>query len=1020
MESLFSERIKILNLYDNVNLPEKAQKEYRLIPVKSSPEYFNQNYFSVLKQFWKYLRENPDLIFEILKNTNQEYLTSSFNFFIINDLFADIFNKEMISKKLYYVLEKLFEVEINKLNSIDNFQNILTDSNIGFILGGLILKEDILSYFSLILTDIIEGYENLNDNSMPLIFKVKDIEEHLLKEEEKYAIDLKRVDTQEEKREIMKRKKKENYLFNQLYKMNLPKETDSKTFCSNLTLSKYEEMILQNKKETELFTINYIPDLNKKDLIEKINKEKNELVKNYIQKQMKMLDNNDIFSNKKLLEKMQKSKKSQQILYFYQKSFIISMNLISQILNKINTSLDAIPSSMKKISKIIYDLLLKKFKNADTIEIYNQIAYFFFMKLFKYIFLSPDYYPIINNVILSEKTKKDIFKIFEILSQLISGHFYISNEETSDYTPFNWYFLEKINIIYNLCKKLVSSNKKKSNSNNDKDFFYSYSICFNKEIFENLLNIIDNKRNIIFINNNHHKFKEVVDNLLKNKDIKEQNQKIVHYFLYFEMIYSGNYLDIMNMNLKNKNFKIKEEEINLNLIQQKKLFNSTKNKSNEKIDLNNLSSIINLLSDILISLDDNEIDDFNYKIKNNSTKEVLKQIKNYYVSKSFALKNINTKTTKSNINKQNIPIEWHINSLLKCLDKLNESYTKNDYSTIYTLFSKEINNSLNKYNFTLLSNIIEKLKNAKNYTKYFKKCQKKYIELIINTKIKNFIEKEKINIIMKLTNNLKEKFITIYVPELNKDLEQNKNKLYFCKYISDFIAKFPNLSKIDKGQEPELFEVEDKINLKGALNIFMNILRDKMYKYFKENEKDTAFNKINKYILTKIYEKIYPQDYDNDDLLFYYKAISLSWIEPKHLKIPYEVNVDNIIPITNSFFKQVDYEKSPSCKMEVIEKIFNTINWVLKFSQGGNFSTDDIAPVFEYALIKARPERLSSNLRYLEFFITKGSELKDMYFDFLKNNMNSIKEINYTQFEGITEEEFKKKCLEANKKFLES
>ena len=998
-------------------MPERAQKEYIIVPIKSSSEYFNQNYFSLLKQFWKYLRENPDLIYEILKNANQDYLTSSFNFFLINDLFADIFNKELISKKLYYVIEKLFEVEINKLNNIDDFRNILTNSNIGFILGGLLLKEDILSYFSLILTEIIEGYENSDESSRPLIFKVKDIEEYLLKEEEKYNKELGRVDTEEEKGEIMKRKKKENYLFNQLYKMNFPKDTDTKSIYSNLTLSKNEEIIIQNRKERELF-INYIPDLNKKEIIEKINKEKNELVKSYMKKKLKMLENSDIFTNKILMENMQKSKNTEKIFYFYQKSFIISINFINKLLNKINSTLEAIPSSITKISKIIYDLLVKKFKNADTTELYNQILYFFFMKLFKYIFLSPDYYPLINNVILSEKTKTNLFKLFEIISQLISGDFYISNGDTSDYTPFNWYFLENINFIYNLCKKLISPHKKMSNSNNDKDFFYSYSICFNKEIVENLLNIIDKNRNIIFINNSHQKFKELVDNLIKNKEINIQNQKIVLYFLYLEILYFGKYLDIMNMNLNNKNFKIKEQEINLNLIQQKKSSYSLKNKANEKIDLNNLASIINLLSNILISLEENDIDEINHKIKNNSTKEVLKHMKNYFISKSYALTNINIKTTKSNINQQNIPIEWYINSLLNCLDKLNESFTKNDYNAIYTLFSKEIDNSLKKYDYSLLSSIIEKLRYVKYYIKYFKNCQKKYIELIINTKIKNFIEKEKINI--KLTYNLKEKLLTIIAPELDKDIELNKNKLDFCKYISDFIVKFPNLSKLDKGQEPELFDVEDKINLKGVLNTFMNILKDKMYKYFKENEKDTAFNKLKKYILTKIYEKIYPQDYDNDDLLFFYKAISLSWIEPKHLKIPYEVNVDNFIPITNSFFKQVDYEKSPSCKMEVIVKIFNTINWALKLSNAGNFSTDDIAPIFEYALIKARPTRLSSNLKYLEFFKTKGSELKDMYFDFLKSNMNSIKQINYSNFEGITEEEFKIKCLEANKQYIDS
>ena len=94
------------------------------------------------------------------------------------------------------------------MENINDFQKILTDSNIGFILGGLLLKEDIQYYFSLVLTDIIEEYENSDESSMPLIFKVKDIYEHLLKEEEKFKKELKRLDSNYEKKQILKRKKK--------------------------------------------------------------------------------------------------------------------------------------------------------------------------------------------------------------------------------------------------------------------------------------------------------------------------------------------------------------------------------------------------------------------------------------------------------------------------------------------------------------------------------------------------------------------------------------------------------------------------------------------------------------------------------------------------------------------------------------------------------------------------------------------------------------------------------------------
>ena len=972
-----------------------------------------------MKKFWKYIVGTPDFIYELIKNSNQDYLTSSYINFIFNDLFSDIFHPENISNSLYYVIEKLFESDINKLENINDFQKVITDSNTGFILGGLLFKENIQSYFSLVLTDIIEGYENSDESSKPIIFKIKDIDEYLKKEDEKFHKELTRSDTDEKRRELIKRQKKENYLFHQLYKMNLPKNTNTMTFCSTLTLTKYEEEIEKNKKENDLFIRKYVPDLNKKDLIEFISKEKNDNMKKYLQQKIKMCSNDiHLFSNQTLMNNIQKSIKSEKTLFFYQKSFIISINLINQILNKFTETIDAIPNSIKYISKIIFDLLKKKFYSADIIDIYKQVGCFFFMKLFKYIFLSPDYYPLINNVILSESTKKNIFKVFEIFSHLISGEFFKSNEETSDYTPFNWYFIDKINIVYDFCKKLISVQspvQKKPIPNGTKDYFFTYSICFNFEIFETTINIIKQNSNILFGNKKHQKLKELIDNLLKNFETNKPKEKnIINYFLYFDIIYSETYKDLMYETLTNKNFKITESTQMNRPFEHK---NSGSIKKKDEKEEKNLILAKNLMSDILIAIDENEINEIGYKIKNNSTKEMLKSLKNYYMSKSFSEKNINIQIN-NDLNKKNTPIEWYINSLIICLDKLSDYDSKNDFYNLYTSFTKDINNSIRHYNFKLLSQILDKLKYTKYCTKYIRNFQKKYVELIINSKIKSFIEKEKINVSIKLIYNLKEKTLSIYIPENGKEIESNKNNVDFCKNINDFISKFPNLTKIDKNIEPQLFEIEGNINLKGALNNYMEILKNKMKKYFKDNEKNIAFYKLKKYILSKIYEKIYPQDYDKDDLLFYHKTISLSWVEPRHLKIPNDIYVDNFIPITTSFFKQIDYEKSPSCKMEVIAKIFNTINSALRFSQGGNFSTDDIAPIFEYALIKARPERLSSNLRFLEYFITKGSELNNMYFDFLKDNMNNIKDSNYPQFDGVTEEEFKQKCYESYKAYI--
>ena len=208
------------------------------------------------------------------------------------------------------------------MQDISDFNKILNDSNIGYLLEGLLLRKDIQYYFSLILTDIIENYENSEDSSKPLLFRINDIQEYFSIEKEKYENELKTTNIESEKKEIMQRKNKETHLFNQLYKMNFPKNTESKNFFNNLTLSKAEEAILKNKKEMELFATKYLIDINKNDLNDLINKEKNPYIISYFKFNMKLLEeDSNIFSNKILLEKIQNSENSEKILFYYKKNF---------------------------------------------------------------------------------------------------------------------------------------------------------------------------------------------------------------------------------------------------------------------------------------------------------------------------------------------------------------------------------------------------------------------------------------------------------------------------------------------------------------------------------------------------------------------------------------------------------------------------------------------------------------------------------------------------------------------------
>ena len=370
-----SEKVKILSLYDNANLPDKAKKEYYFVSIEKSHTYFKDSYYSHLKKFWKYLRENPEMIYEILKYSEPEFLSSSFNNFIINDLFGDIFNPDNISNRLYFVIEKLLESEISKLQNISEFNQILNDSNIGYLLEGLLLRKDIQYYFSLILSDIIEEYENSEDSSKPLLFKISDIYDYLLKEKKIYEKELRRTNTDNE---IMKRKKKENFLFNQLYKINFPKNTDSKDFCSSLTLSKREEIIVKNKKEMELFVTKYLIDIHKSDLNEIINKEKDPFIFKYLKHNMKFLEkDNNIFSNQILLENIQKSENSEKLLFYYKKNFLIATDILKKILNKFHETLNIMPNPIIYISKIISDLLI--------VFYYQRVQKKIYLKFLKYL-----------------------------------------------------------------------------------------------------------------------------------------------------------------------------------------------------------------------------------------------------------------------------------------------------------------------------------------------------------------------------------------------------------------------------------------------------------------------------------------------------------------------------------------------------------------------------------------------------------------------------------------------------------
>ena len=168
--------------------------------------------------------------------------------------------------------------------------------------------------------------------------------------------------------------------------------------------------------------------------------------------------------------------------------------------------------------------------------------------------------------------------------------------------------------------------------------------------------------------------------------------------------------------------------------------------------------------------------------------------------------------------------------------------------------------------------------------------------------------------------------------------------------------------------------------------------------------------------MEKIYEKIFPVEPDPEDNLIFRKCVLLSWVEPKHF-IGQKKNYvfDSFLPDVIDFFAKLDKEKSPRVKFIYMKKIFVAINDVLRFNgKEGDAGVDDQMPILKYSFIKARPQHISSNYKFMNIFIGKnknrseGSQLTQ-----ISGICEHVVNLTYDQLNGVTKEEFDEKCKNA-------
>ena len=466
------------------------------------------------------------------------------------------------------------------------------------------------------------------------------------------------------------------------------------------------------------------------------------------------------------------------------------------------------------------------------------------------------------------------------------------------------------------------------------------------------------------------------------------------------MLVNNKYKYIFNSNQKSYHFSIKELK---------------ECKNEEDINKNNIIKVKNFFSSLLCNYRQLVKTDFDEGTTNN-TIDILKELKSFMKSSDFVIDG-------------SIPSEWYVNSLIGYLKRLPKTLTDNEYELLFKDMERDLNKSIKELDFETLSICLNKIKFVHKAIVFYENTKQVLIDISLNNKVADIVENDSIKVEMKFKyNNNKKKFRIktfginqkqIYLLD-NMVYDQKSKDVKICKTVNEFCNKFPNFIEYQEKQGLDVFKMQSELEIPKKLNGYFELIREYLLKTKKitDNKSFELINeKIYDYVMSKIYNKIFPTESDNKDDKIFQNTVKLSWVEPKHF-IPGKKNYvyDSFLPDVIRNFDLFYKEKSPRKKIISMSNIFNSISNLVKFNNEGtdNLGVDDQMPILIYSLVKAQPMRIYSICRFIDLYIgdlrskNEGNQLTQ-----LSGICERVIEINSDFLINVSEEEFKIKCSES-------
>ena len=571
------------------------------------------------------------------------------------------------------------------------------------------------------------------------------------------------------------------------------------------------------------FLINCLPKnvgicITEKFFINSLNKEKEEVMREFLLKQIKKIKNSNnpnLFDPYQLHEYLKKKKK---IAKDSIEQFNNGVKLITNFIDELLTNLEndtIVPYSIKVICKFIYILVKKKFKTISKLELNNFVGRFLFDKLILPILRNPDMSDAGKDRMISFVTRKNLINIYIVFKNLIKGELF-NSDQNINMLAFNKYIIDNYYRINTIIERMIDvrmpeklkklsdefykddnfvlDNSKRTEEEinyeyfkeNPNDFMQHKSICFTITEFNMFYETVDRNKELFIEPGTP--LEKTFENL--SNFISMIKGKPYHYFV----IISDNY----------------NEEAKKLLFHKEKTMPLGKAKTQEEIIQNLHYCISYLIGNLEI------LPHWDWVIENYKTMDTFNYINQY----------LNSYEGIYNFCPGSVPLNWYSLYVINNLNYIKPEDAINDYQPLYDDIENQIRiqlKKLSKLNEFLTVNMTTKFLLIDHKIKIFEEELENVKNTYINIKTLQFMESKEIQTSLATIEEYRNNGIVLegmdncngyknlflqketYVPNKTDKKESKKkdkedikpsNYNYFCYNIGQFIQRFTEYYKL--------------------------------------------------------------------------------------------------------------------------------------------------------------------------------------------------------------------------------